>query len=196
MINVPRLIPVACLFLIPALALAQPPAATPKPNKFKDPLKVGAAMPFLVVQFQTGPTKGGACPSVMIANAHARGLVIWSRTADPAALQLTKDADANLIDDDKVQGYLVVFDEKADELQPKLAKLELKHVSAGWARRSSADFFPHAGLDANIACVVSVVDDDTVKALWSFKPNELTAEKRATILKEAAGLLRANKAKE
>jgi hypothetical protein len=129
----------------------------------------------------------------MIANAHARGLVIWSRTADAAGLQFAQDADKKLIDDDKLQGYLVVFDEKADDLQPKLAKLELKHISAGWARRSSADFFAQAGLAANTACVVSVLDDDTVKAIWSFQPNALTAEKRAAILKEAKAMLRAVK---
>jgi len=79
----------------------------------------------------------------------------------------------------------------AHVFQPKLAKLNLKHISAGWARRTSADFFAQAGLDANTACVVSVVDDENVKAICSFKPNELTAEKRATILNEVEGLLRA-----
>src|SRR4051794_13564048 len=104
MINVRQFTTASILLLIPALALAQPPAATPKSNKFKAPLKVGAEMPFHIVQFQTGPSKGGGCPSVMIANAHARGLVIWTRTADAAGLQFAKDADTKLFADDKVQG--------------------------------------------------------------------------------------------
>jgi hypothetical protein len=180
-----------CRTLISLLTLTSFVAAQPpKPDKFKDPLKVGVEMPFHVVQFQVGPHKGGGCPGVMIANTKSRGLVIWSRGVDAAALQLAQDADAKLIDNDKALGFLVVFDEKGDELQAKLAKLELKRVSAGWARRTAADFFAHAGIDPASAVVVSVLDKDTVKAVWSFKPDELTKEKRGTILKETFELLK------
>jgi len=175
-----------CLFTLTSFVAAQPP----KPDKFKDPLKVGGEMPFHVVQFQVGPHTGGGCPGVMIANTKSRGLVIWSRGLDAAAVQLAQAGDSNLIDNDKTLGFLVVFDETGDDLQSKLTKLELKHISAGLARRTSADFFAHAGVDPAIAVVVSVVDHDAVKAIWKLKPNELTAEKRAAILKEAAGLLK------
>ena len=175
-----------CLFTLTSFVAAQPP----KPDKFKDPLKVGGEMPFHIVQFQVGPHTGGGCPGVMIANTKSRGLVIWSRGLDTAVVQLVRDADSNLIDNDKRLGFLVVFDEKGDDLKPKLAKLELIHISAGWARRTSADFFAHAGVDSATAVVVSVIDHDTVKAIWKFKPNELTAEKHAEIFKETAELLK------
>jgi hypothetical protein len=180
-----------CRTLIALLALTSfAGAQPPKPDRFKDPLKVGGEMPFHVVQFQVGPHTGGGCPGVMIANTKSRGLVIWSRGLDAAAVQLARDADPKLIDNDKTLGFLVVFDEKGDDLQSKLAKLELKHVSAGWARRTSADFFAHSCVDPTTAVVVSVVDCDAVKAVWKFKASELTAEKRAAILKEAAELVK------
>lgn len=178
-----RIFALLVLTTLHSFALAQPT----KPDKHKDPLKVGGVMPFHVVQFQAGPHTGGGCPSVMIANSKSRGLVIWTRGADPAALQLAKDIDANQ-SDGKSRAFLVVFDEKPDELRAKLAKLELKHVAAGWARRSSADFFSHAGLDPAVTIVVSAIDSDVVKAVWSFKPDELTADKRAAILKEVGEL--------
>src|SRR5262245_61151548 len=102
----------------PAVAQAKPPAEGPK-----DGLRVGAKLPFLVVRFYTGTHRNHeGCPSVMIANANSRGLVIWSRAADEPSLRLARSADAQLVDGDKVHGYLVVFDEATDGLADKLTK--------------------------------------------------------------------------
>jgi hypothetical protein len=121
----------------------------------------------------------------MIRNARARGIVIWSRSVDAAALRLAKEADEKLVCGKKIQGYLVLFDAAEQEMRDKLARADLEGVSAGKPRQTANQVFARLGLDPKTAQVVFLVDNNEVTALWVLQSGELTEEQIQKILKTA-----------
>jgi hypothetical protein len=173
---------------LPQAGLAQD---RPKEEKKDTTLKVGSALPFLVVDFEAGPHKGHCgCPSVMIKNTQARAIVIWSRAADGAVFQLARAAEDQGLDGKKTQGYLVLFKPTDKLLRDRLDKSQFKGVTVGQARHSSEETYKPLGIDPGATSVVFLVDNKEVKAFWVLQPGELTREKSDLILKETASLLK------
>ncbi|HKA07194.1 MAG TPA: hypothetical protein VKD71_08040 [Gemmataceae bacterium] len=183
----PRIRPLFAVAL--AAAFASPIAIADEPSK-KDPgLKVGGEPPFVVVDFVAGPHKGHCgCPSVMIRNEEARGFVIWSRTADDAAMRLAAAAEVK-VDGKKTHGYLVVFDTPEEKLAAQVKSGEWKNVTVGSSRHASQEEFAKRGFDSKVAYAVFLVDRKEIKTLWTLRADELTKEKADAILKEATAFL-------
>ena len=159
--------------------LAAPPHSHPATA-----LKIGKQMPFQIVKFLSTPRKYEGCPGVMISNSHARGMIIWSRSTDTAALQFAKEVDARLSEGAAQQGYLVVFDDKENPLQPRLPKWNFQKLLAGKAYSPWQEVYEYAEVDPVVDTVISLVDDNRVTALWKLRPGELTLGKCREILKE------------
>jgi hypothetical protein len=161
----------------------------------KDPvLKVGSELPFVVADFVAGPHKGHCgCPSVMISNTDARGLVIWSKTADEAAIRLGTAAEDKGIDGKKTQGYLVVFDTPEEKLASQVKASEWKSMTIGASRHSSKEEFSRHGVGPKVAYAVFLVDRKEIKAVWTLGADELTKEKSDAILKDAAAFLKSER---
>ena len=165
-------------------------ATADEPSKKDLSLKVGGEFPFVVVDFAAGPHKGHCgCPSVMINNHDARGLVIWTRTADDAAMRLAAAAD-DKVDGKKTQGYLVVFDTPEEKLAAQVKSGEWKNMTVGTTRHTSEEEFSKHGLDPKVAYAVFLVNRKEIKSLWTLRANELTKEKADEILKDAAAFLK------
>jgi len=182
---------ISLLFIFAVVsALATSIANADEPTK-KDPaLKVGSELPFVVVDFAVGPHKGHCgCPSVMISNHDARGLVIWSRTADDATMRLAAAAE-DKVDGKKTHGYLVVFDTPEEKLAAQVKTGEWKNMTIGTSRHSSQEEFARRGLDPKVAYAVFLVDRKEIKSLWSLRAAELTKEKADAILKDATAFLK------
>lgn len=154
-----------------------------EPEKFK--IRVGGAVPFHVTDFESGGHKGHCgCPSVMIKNHKARGLLVWSKEVDEATLALVQAAD-KWLDGDRKQAFLVVFDAEDAALRKQLEKTPLKHVSAGTSRHRSAEQLRNYDLDKSAAQWVFLVDQSEVKGMWTLQAGELTKEKQQEILAAA-----------
>jgi hypothetical protein len=156
------------------------------------PVKVGNELLFMVADFAPGGPFHGhcGCPSAMIGNHDAKAIVIWSKTADEATLQLARDANRLLGDDHKKQAYLILFDLDDDAFDKAAKKAAVDHVTVGIARAGSAPLFKKAELDAQNAQVIMLVDDKKIAAVWQFKAEELTKEKSQAIVKETTAFLR------
>jgi hypothetical protein len=184
---------VTVLALVVTLAgLVWSPVSADGPAKKADnALKVGTELPFLVADFVAGPHKGHCgCPSVMISNHDARGLVIWARTADAPVVKLAAATDGKPVNGKKVQGYLVVFDTPEQKLEAEAKATDWKGVTVGKSRHSSDEIFKQWQLDPKAAYAIFLVDRKEIKALWVLSAAELTKEKSEAILKEAIGFLK------
>lgn len=153
-------------------------------------LKVGGELPFLVADFVAGPHRGHCgCPSVMIGNHAARGLVIWARTADAAVVELAAAVDSKGIDGEKTHGYLIAFDTPQGTLETQVKKGDFKGVTVGKSRHASAEEFKKWNLDARTAYVVFLVDRKQVKQIWTLSADDLTKKMSDAIVKEATTFL-------
>jgi len=173
-----------------ASAISSSIAVADEPSK-KDPtLKVGSELPFVVVDFAAGPHKGHCgCPSAMINNHDARGLVIWSRTADDAAMRLAAGTE-DKVDGKNAHGYLVVFDTPEEKLAAQVKTGEWKNMTIGITRHTSQEEFAKRGFDPKVTYAVFLVDRKEIKSLWTLRADELTKEKSDSILKDAAAFLK------
>jgi len=159
-----------------------PGAPNAKPDKSKDPLKVGGELPFVVVTFLAGTEVGEGSPGVMIGNSKARCLVVWSRKTDEVGMALARSLEG--IADDKAQRYFVTFDD-TEAAQKELGKAGLKKVVAGRSRKPSAEVFERAGLDEKVDHVITLLDGKEVKAIWTLTAGEATEKKRKAVMAEA-----------
>src|SRR5688500_14305265 len=98
------------------LLTSLPAPAQEKDEPKRGPLvAVGKDMPFHVVDFVNGPHKHrGGCPSVMIANAQARGVVVWSMVADEPVLELVKGLDRLPTGGEKDRRFFVLWDREGN----------------------------------------------------------------------------------
>jgi len=180
-VAVPSLVLTLAVLVGPLVALADEPAKNANKR-----LKVGTELPFLVADFVAGPHKDHCgCPSVMISNADARGLVIWARTAEAPAVQLAASIDGKPVNGKKIQGYLVVFDTPEDKVATAAKGTDWKGVTVGKARHSSDEEFTKWQLDPKDAYAIFLVDRKEIKAMWLLSAAELTKEKSDAILQEA-----------
>jgi hypothetical protein len=160
--------------------------------KKSEAAKVGNELLFMVADFaEGGPFKGHCgCPSVMIGNHDAKGIVIWSKTADSATLKLAKSANELIGDDHKKQGYLILFDTKDADFAATAKQAALNHVTLGISRLTAKQVFGKAEVDPELSQVVMLIDDKIIKAIYPLKVNELTAEKSQEIVKATTAFLR------
>ncbi|MBI1903468.1 MAG: hypothetical protein HYS13_20385 [Planctomycetia bacterium] len=153
-------------------------------------LKVGGELPFVVVDFALGPHgKGAGCPSVMIKNHKARGIVVWAQAPDEAVFTLAKALEGQLDETRKIEGYLVAFEMDVGELTAPAKKHGIERFTVGSSRSSGREDFKSVVPDAKAACTVILVDKAQIKAIWSLRAEELTKEKTEEVVKEAAKLL-------
>lgn len=186
----PRL-PLSLLLALAPIILGDEPA-----KKESHTLKVGNELPFLVADFVAGPHKGHCgCPSVMISNHDARGMVIWTKTADTPAIALAEAIEGKGVDGKKLHGYLIAFDTPEDKLAAQVKKNEWKGVTVGTSRHDSALEFKKWNLDAKTAYVVFLVEKKQIKQMWVLTADELTKDKSEAILKEATRFLQADAGK-
>lgn len=149
-------------------------------------LKVGEKMPFHVVDFFAGArTKGGGCPSVMISNAEAQGVEIWSRTDDDQPFQLASALEAKLEEGKKKQGYLILF---KDSLKKGIAEKPdaLTKFHVAMPRDSTKKLFDMADSTGKAGSVVFLLNRKEITATWTFAPGELTKEHIEAIVKKFA----------
>lgn len=159
------------------------PAKTAEPEIFK--IRVGGQIPFHVIDFASGEHHGHCgCPSVMIKNHQARGLLVWSKEADDAALALVQAAE-KWLDGGSKQAFFVVFDAEETALRKRLEQTPLKRATAGIARHNSQQQFRNYEIDKSAAHWVFLVDRDEVKSLWTLQAGKLTKEKQQEILTAA-----------
>jgi hypothetical protein len=147
-------------------------------------LKVGQEMPFHVVSFIAGARKDGAgCPSVMISNAKAQGVEIWSRTDDDQPFQLACALEAKLEDGKTKQGYLILF---KDSLKKAIAAKPdaLKKFQVAVPRISETGLFKEADPSGKADSVVFLLNRKTITATWTFAPGQLTKERIEAIVKK------------
>ena len=110
------LLPVVLMFVFGSLASGADPTIT-------DGMNVGQSMPFHVVQFVGGARQSGkGCPSVMISNAHSRGLEIWASSPSEEVFQLASDLDSVLGDDQTHRGFMVMGDKQDVQAVRQLAQ--------------------------------------------------------------------------
>jgi hypothetical protein len=150
-------------------------------------LKVGEMMPFHVVDFFAGAkTKGGGCPAVMISNAQARGVEIWSRTDDDQPFQLACALEAKLEDGKKKQGYLLLFkDSLKKAIAAKPDALKKFHVAV--PRQIEQGLFDEADASGKAGSVVFLLNRKSeITAAWTFAPGDLTKERIEAIVKKFA----------
>ena len=148
-----------------------------------DPLQAGSSFPFMIVHFLNRPAKNDkGCPGVMILNSRARGIVIWTRTADADALALAKELQDNPVDGTMFQGYLVSLDDTLEELRDKAAKADLKRIMAGKSPAPGDRTLDNADIDKQNAYVVSIINSHDVTTVWAIKPGKLDADKRREIV--------------
>lgn len=135
-------------------------------------------IPFLISHFVTGYQKElEGCPGVMISNGKARGMVVWSRKTDAAAVNLIDAIEKSGIDDEHVQVYLVGFDTTPEKVREAVKELKLKHALAGSARPKWEQVEKLYKLDANVETVVFLAEARALKRVWVLKARELDEKK-------------------
>jgi hypothetical protein len=149
-------------------------------------VKVGEKMPFHVVDFFAGAkTKGGGCPSVMISNAQAKGVEIWSRTDDDQPFKLACALEAKLGDGQKKQGFLIILKGSfKKELAANPDALKRFHVAS--PRENLGGLFGKADPDGKAGSIVFFLNRKQITAVWTFAPGDLTNERVETIVKQFA----------
>lgn len=156
-----------------------------KPPKL---MQIGKKFPFLIENFLTGPQPEEGCPSVMISNSRAKGIIIWSRGADEAIINLAKEMDAKYIDYVKTQGYLVIFNDA--DMKTRLKKAAFSKLMAGKSTRAIEEVYKFAGVSSDTDYVIALINEREITSLWEMKKGELSEEKRQSIVKTAGELLK------
>jgi hypothetical protein len=140
--------------------------------------RFGGRIPFLIAHFVTGYHKDAeGCPGVMISNGKARGMVVWSRKTDTAAVKLIDAIEKSGVDGEHVQVYLVGFDTTPEKVSEVVKGLTLKHVLAGSAGPKWEQVEKLYKLDANVETVVFLAEARALKQVWVLKAGELDEEK-------------------
>lgn len=166
------------LIVLAAVAFFPPPGSRGADPKSPDEygLAVGQKMPFHVADFVNGKVKHRCgCPGVMIANAKARGVIIWSRGASDPAFRLAKALDAGVADGDKLALFLVAFDADAKVLAERA--VGLGRVVVGKSCDSAQEEWERRGVDPKASVLVFFLDTEDIKATWSFAAGELSDAK-------------------
>ena len=150
--------------------------------------RVGASMPFHVVDWVTGPTgkPGGGCPSVMTSNVRGRSVIIWAKNGDGEVYTLAKEIDAKLPGDKKKMGFLVRFaDLRPAELRNEAEKYNLKRFHVALPRDSEKVLFDTADISGKATTMVFFLDHKEIKSVWRMPKGELDKERIQLIVKEA-----------
>jgi acetyl esterase/lipase len=165
---------------------AQDPENAHQEKKLPEGLKVGEEMPVHVVDFFSGARRDGAgCPSIMISNAKAQGVEIWSRTDDDQPFQLACALEAKLGDGKKKQGYLILFkDSLKKAIAAKPDALKKFHVAV--PKIIGTGLFNEADPSGKAGSMVFLLNRKEITAVWTFAPGELTKERIEAIVKKFA----------
>jgi hypothetical protein len=158
--------------LVPLCCLLAAATCGGGPTDGERDLAVGKKMPVHVTDFVNSDRGDCGCPAVMIANARARGVIIWVRGADEAAFDLAKAIDGKPVDGKKVFGFLVAFDVRTEGLALKARGVE--HVIVGGARHSAKEEWDGRGVEPGAGTLVFLLDEKEIRGMWSFRAGELT----------------------
>ncbi len=169
---------------LPSAALAGSPfagCALAEEDAKSDLERFNGRIPFLISHFVTGYQKElEGCPGVMISKWKARGMVVWSRKTDAAAVKLIDAIEKSGVDgdgDDHVLVYLVGFDTTPQKVSEAVKELKLKHALAGSARPKWEQVEKLYKLDANVETVVFLAEARALKQVWVLKAGELDEKK-------------------
>jgi hypothetical protein len=155
-------------------------------------LAEGKKMPTLVTDFVNGKDKDHCgCPSIMIANADGRGLIILSRGAVDSAFKLARALDDGVAEGDRLQRFLVALDADTKELAKKAEGLG--RVTVGKARHTAKEELDGHGVDGKIVVLVFLLDKKDIKKMWSYEAHELDEEDIKELVAAAKKFIRDSK---
>lgn len=151
-------------------------------------LDEGLLMPFHVADFVNSKSGHCGCPSVMISNSKAPGMIVWSRGAGAGVLRLAAALDGLNVEDARLKRFLVAYDADQEELKKDAA--DIRHVIVGRARSSAKTALDDRGVDEATKIVVFFLDQKLIKKKLVFAKDSLSDDEFREIMtaaKEHAG---------